>query len=89
MAGKSTFTLKVLTPDQTLVLAEASAVIVPGSEGDFTVLPGHMNLISALREGEIEVHVPMERPQVFKVTGGFADVGNTHCTILAEGLVAA
>lgn len=85
----ATFTLKVLTPDQTLVEGEASAVIVPGSEGLFTVLPGHMNLISALGEGEVEVHMPMMHPQVFHVRGGFADVGNHHCIILAEGLVAA
>lgn len=85
----STFALKVLTPDQILVEGDATAVIIPGSEGDFTVLPGHMNMISALREGEIEVHIRMMHPQVFKVTGGFADVGNTHCIILAEGVVAA
>lgn len=81
-----TFHLKLLTPDQILVEGEASAVIVPGAEGDFTVLPGHMNLISALKEGEVEVHIPGTQPQIFKISSGFADVGNHHCTVLAEGL---
>ena len=85
----STFHLRLLTPDQTLVDAQATAVVVPGAEGEFTVLPGHMALISALKTGQIKVHVQGTHEQIFSVSGGFADVGNTHCTILAEGLLAA
>ncbi len=89
MTLATTFHLRVLTPDQTLVDGQATAVVVPGMEGEFTVLPGHMALISALKAGQIKVHVEGMHEQLFNVSGGFADVGNTHCTILAEGLIAA
>lgn len=80
------FHLKLLTPDQSVIDGEASAVIIPGREGDFTALPLHMPLITSLRMGDIEVHQPGMKPRVFQVMGGFADVGQHHCTILAEEL---
>lgn len=82
----STFHLKILTPDRTLVDTQASAVIVPGVEGQFTVMAGHMALISALQSGEISVYQPAMHEENFRVSGGFVEVGNSHCTILAEGL---
>ena len=80
------FHLKLLSPDRSVIDGEASAVIIPGREGDFTALPLHMPLITSLREGEIEVHQPGSKPRIFKVSGGFADVGQHHCTVLAEDL---
>lgn len=80
------FHLRILTPDRALVDAQATAVIVPGAEGMFTVLPGHMGFISTLKAGEISVHIPHTHAQNIHVTGGFADVGPDHCTILAEGV---
>ncbi len=82
----SNFHLRLLTPDQSVIDGEASAVIIPGREGDFTALPLHMPLITSLRAGDIEVHQPGMKPRVFKVEAGFADVGQHHCTILAENL---
>ena len=89
MALPSSFHLRILTPDKTLVDAQASAVIVPGAEGMFTVLPGHMGFISTLKPGEISVHIPHSHAQNIQVTGGFADVGPDHCIILAEGVTEA
>jgi F-type H+-transporting ATPase subunit epsilon len=89
MSLPSHFHLRILTPDKALVDAQASAVIVPGSEGQFTVLPGHMGFVSSLKEGEISVHVPGTHAQNIRITGGFADVGPDHCIILAEGATVA
>ncbi len=80
------FHLKLLSPDASVIDGEASAVIIPGREGDFTALPLHMPVITSLRAGEIEVHQPGMKPRVFTVAGGFVDVGQHHCTILAEDL---
>lgn len=83
----STFHLRILTPDRTLVDTQVSAVVVPGSEGEFTVLPGHMAVISALKDGEISVYQPAMHTESFRITGGFVDVGQDHCTILAENVI--
>ena len=61
-------------------------IVVPGTEGDFAVLPGHMPVVSTLRPGAVDVYVgntdkPSER---FFVAGGFAEVALDTFTVLAE-----
>ena len=51
--------------------------------GDFGVLPRHAPLISALRPGFVHIHTPAGILRLF-VTGGFAEVTPTSCTILAD-----
>ena len=48
-------TLQSLVAPERLLLSEpVDMVVVPGSEGDFGVLPGHAPLISTVRPGLIE-----------------------------------
>jgi F-type H+-transporting ATPase subunit epsilon len=57
---------------------------VPGSEGDFGVLPGHAPLISTVRAGVLEVFQGSKADQRFLVAGGFAEVTPQRCTVLAD-----
>ncbi len=82
MAGKVTFEL--VSPERLLEATEADMVVVPGSEGDFGVLPGHVPLISTLRPGVIEVYDGQTVRQRIMVTGGFAEVSNDRLTVLVE-----
>ena len=82
MAGKVTFEL--VSPERLLEATEADMVVVPGSEGDFGVLPGHVPTISTLRPGVIEVYDGSAVRQRIMVTGGFAEVSNDRLTILVE-----
>jgi F-type H+-transporting ATPase subunit epsilon len=66
--------------------AEVEAVMVPGGEGDFTVMPGHMPIISTLRTDVLDVYETWGgRPstRIF-VRGGFVDVALDQVTVLAE-----
>src|SRR5258708_10522050 len=84
MAEKVQFEL--VSPEK-LVLSEAVAmVVVPGSEGNFGVLPGHSLLISTVRPGIIDVYSD-EQTQITErifVSGGFAEVTPERCTVLAD-----
>ena len=84
MADKLQFEL--VSPEK-LLLAEAVAmVVVPGSEGNFGVLPGHALLISTVRPGVIDVYAD-EQSQVSErifVSGGFAEVTPERRTVLAD-----
>ena len=62
---------------------------MPGVEGEFTVLPGHAPVISALRPGVIEVTLAEsgETERIF-VKGGFAEVDADRVTVLAERAMA-
>ena len=57
---------------------------MPGVEGEFTVLPGHAPVISALRPGIIDVTLPDASKTRIFVRGGFAEVDAAHLTVLAE-----
>lgn len=84
MAG--TFKIEFVSPERVLLTGEATEVTVPGVEGDFTVLPGHAPLISALRPGILEIQQGSGRRRIY-VRGGFAEVDPTQLTILALNLI--
>ena len=67
--------------DKVLFSGDARAVIVPGTEGEMTILPNHVPLVSALREGTITVIENVER-KTFPVTAGFIEYSNGITTIL-------
>ena len=46
MALPTKITLEIVTPDRSLVREDVDEVIVPGSEGEFGILPGHTPLLA-------------------------------------------
>jgi F-type H+-transporting ATPase subunit epsilon len=82
MAGTVKFEL--VTPERMALSQDATQVVVPGLEGDFTVLPGHAPVVSALRPGVVDVTLPDASKARIFVKGGFAEVNPQHLTVLAE-----
>lgn len=82
MAG--TFRFELVTPERMLLSQDATEVIVPGFEGQFTVLPNHAPVISALRPGVIDATLGDARKLRVFVKGGFAEVGADRLIVLAE-----
>jgi F-type H+-transporting ATPase subunit epsilon len=79
----ATLSFELVTPERVALSGEASAVVVPGLEGQFTVLPGHAPIISALRPGMVEVALADDKRRLF-VKGGVAEVDGQRLTVLAE-----
>jgi len=82
MAG--TFKFELVTPERMALSEDVAQVVVPGVEGEFTVLPGHAPVISALRPGVIEVVLPDASKTRIFVKGGFAEVDADRLIVLAE-----
>jgi F-type H+-transporting ATPase subunit epsilon len=80
----STLKFELVSPERLLVSADVEQVVVPGSEGDFTVLPGHVPAMSTLRPGVIDVRLAGGRTQKLYVQGGFAEVDAASLTVLAQ-----
>ena len=76
--------LNIITPEKTLFAAAIEMVVIPGTEGDFGVLPGHMPFISTIRPGVITVTGENGGERQLAILGGIAEVVPDHCTILAE-----
>jgi F-type H+-transporting ATPase subunit epsilon len=77
------FRFDLVSPDRVLMSAAVESVVVPGSEGYFTVLKGHAPFMSTLRPGVVEVQRSGDTERIF-VRGGFADVTADGLTVLAE-----
>jgi F-type H+-transporting ATPase subunit epsilon len=75
--------LEVVTPDNTVVSADAEIVVCPGVEGEFGVLPQHVSLLSALKIGPMRYRADGKDQYLF-ISGGFADVNNNIMSVLAE-----
>lgn len=78
---------ELVSPERLLLSEQVDMVVVPGSEGDFGVLPRHAPLISTLRPGIIRVFEGREVKERIFVAGGFAEVTPERCTVLAEEAV--
>lgn len=75
---------ELVAPERLLASAEVDMVVAPGEAGDFGVLPGHSLLMSLLRPGVIEIYEGNEVTRRIFVAGGFAEVNERGCIILAE-----
>lgn len=74
--------LTIVTPAGTVHDAPVAGVVVPGSEGDFGVLPGHERFLSPVRIGELEVNGGKARWAA--VSEGFADVGAERVVLMVD-----
>jgi F-type H+-transporting ATPase subunit epsilon len=79
-----TFPFELVSPERLLFSGEVEAVVVPGSEGEFTVLKDHAPLMSVLKPGIVEIDETAAKKTKLFVRGGFADVSPRGLTILAE-----
>ena len=79
-----TFKFELITPDRRLLSEDAAQVLVPGFEGDFTVLPGHAPVISALRPGVVDAALADARKVRVFVKGGLVEADADRLTVLAE-----
>ena len=86
MAAAMQFDL--VSPERMLASVEASAIDLPGSEGDMTVMPDHALVMSSLRPGVVRVQASDGSSLEFVVTGGFVEVKPDSATVLAETAMA-
>ncbi len=75
---------ELVSPERLLTAAAVDMVVIPGSEGDFGVLPRHAPLVSTIRPGVIRTFAGREVKERIFVAGGFAEVTPERCTVLAE-----
>jgi F-type H+-transporting ATPase subunit epsilon len=85
MAGRVQFEL--VTPERLLLSETVEMVVVPGTEGNFGVLPGHAPLISTIRPGMIEIYEGQAVTRRIFVLSGIAEVTPERCTVLADEAV--
>lgn len=80
--------LEVVTPLGLIFSRDVASVTLPGSEGEFGILPGHSPFISMLKAGVIDIELEDKKHEVVAVNWGHVKVDEEKVTVLANGAVA-
>jgi F-type H+-transporting ATPase subunit epsilon len=75
---------ELVTPERLMFSEMVEMVVVPGTEGNFGVLPGHAPLISTIRPGMVEIYEGQTVTRRIFVVSGVAEVTPERCTVLAD-----
>ncbi|MGV1014380.1 MAG: F0F1 ATP synthase subunit epsilon [Methyloceanibacter sp.] len=78
------FKFELVSPERLLVSGKVEQVLVPGAEGDMTVLAYHAPLLTTLRPGLLDIGYAGGEHQRYFIRGGFAEVNPAGLIVLAE-----
>ena len=81
------FTFELVSPEKLIFSGDATEVMVPGSEGYFTVMSNHAPFMSTVKPGVVEAKLADGAEMKIFVKGGLADVSPNGFTLLAEQAV--
>jgi F-type H+-transporting ATPase subunit epsilon len=85
--SKAVLQIIVISQERELVSAEAEQITAPTTEGEVTILPGHIPLFSRLQTGELR-YKKDNQESFFVVSKGFIDVGPDNVvTVLVDSAV--
>jgi len=80
--------LEIVTPDGVIFDNEVKQVTLPGSEGEFGVLPKHATLLSLLNAGVVEIETREGKKIAIAINSGYVKVDETKTTCIVDGAVA-
>ena len=82
-----TLQFDLITPEKIFFSDAAHQIDIPGTEGEFGVLPGHAPFISSLRPGVLKIFTGKDSAKRVFVGGGIAEVNEKSCSVLAERVI--
>src|SRR5256885_9917511 len=81
------FQFELVSPERLLVSEQVESVVIPGAEGEMTVMAKHAPVMTTIKPGVVTVKAAGGAEERYVVFGGFADILPSGCTLLAESAV--
>lgn len=78
------FKFELVSPERLLVSEDVESVVVPGADGEMTVMAKHAPVMTTVQPGVVTVKTAAGKSDRYVVFGGFADILPEACTLLAE-----
>ena len=75
--------IEIITPDHTIYSGEADAISIPTPDGEITVLPHHIPLISIVVPGTVEVR-QWKNESLFPVSLGLIEIDGLTVRLLVD-----
>jgi F-type H+-transporting ATPase subunit epsilon len=82
------YKFELVSPERLLISEQVESVVIPGTEGEMTVMANHAPVMTTVKPGVVTVNPVSGGEQRYVVFGGFADILPEGCTLLAESAVA-
>jgi len=82
------FQFELVSPERLLVSEQVESVVIPGAEGEMTVMAHHAPVMTTIKPGVVTLKTAAGKEERYVVFGGFADIVPSGCTLLAESAVA-
>ncbi|MBZ9675500.1 F0F1 ATP synthase subunit epsilon [Mesorhizobium sp. ES1-1] len=82
------FKFELVSPERLLVSEQVESVVIPGAEGEMTVMANHAPVMTTIKPGVVSLKTVSGQEERYVVFGGFADIVPSGCTLLAESAVA-
>jgi F-type H+-transporting ATPase subunit epsilon len=80
------FTLEIVTPEACVYSDAIDSVVIPTTDGEVGILPGHIPLLTQVDHGELRV-TKGSAVTLLAVSGGFAQVSADKVSVLAENAI--
>ncbi|HEU4986326.1 MAG TPA: F0F1 ATP synthase subunit epsilon [Rhizobiaceae bacterium] len=81
------YKFELVSPERLLVSEDVEYVVIPGTEGEMTVMVDHAPVMTTVKPGVVTVKFMSGQEERYVVFGGFADILPDTCTLLAESAV--
>lgn len=75
---------ELITPERAVFREDVDRMTLPTTQGEITILPGHVPLVASLVPGVARLWRGAEAPEDVAVSGGFIEVGPNKVRVLAD-----
>jgi len=89
MAQTKTMRLDIVSAEAEIFSADVEAAFVTAELGELGIYPGHAQLLSPLKTGNVSALLPDKSEEIFFIQGGFLEVQPFVVTILADTVLRA
>lgn len=82
--SSATLRLDIVSAEKQIFSGEVEMVFVNGEMGELGVAPGHSQLLTTLRPGQVRVLLPNKEEEIFYISGGMLEVQPYIVSVLAD-----
>ena len=79
--------LEIVTPEATVYSSRVNLVVLPSTEGEMGILPGHVPVLTTLHAGELTVTTEAGGGETLAIGQGFAQVIGDKVSVVTEGAI--
>lgn len=80
----ATLRLDIVSAERQIFSGEVEMVFVNGEMGELGISPGHSQLLTTLRPGQVRALLPNKEEEMFYISGGMVEVQPYIVSVLAD-----